>query len=504
MENKSIAHVAIVGGGVAAWMSAAFLAQMLGDGVTVTVAELEGCDDGYVARASLPPIKAVHATLGLAETDVLSATQGSMKLGTQFVNWGQLGNRYFHPHGTYGAEFDAAPLHQWWLKEKAQHPDTPGIDHLSLACALAQDGRFTHPVPDRRMIQSSLDYGYHMDNALYVDLLRKRALAQGVKHLHATDIGVIQQGDTGIIEGVTLGDGQSLSADLFLDCTGQKALLIGQALEVSFEDWSAYLPCDRIMNVCTARAPDFAPNTRVTAREAGWHWRIPLQHRTSFGYVFASSYCSDEDAAGSLLENIDGRPLADPIVTSFKNGRRQNSFVGNVVAIGEAAGFLEPLEATSVQVIQSALSRLLALWPSSTNDPLVAHEYNAVSNDDWDLARDFLVLHYHLGSRAESPLWRYCSNMAIPDSLTHRLAHWHHGARLVSPKAEVFQASSWLSVLVGQGDVPATLNPLVEARAGQVDYLARLAGLRSLIETTAPTLPNHRDWIEKHARAPRV
>jgi tryptophan 7-halogenase len=504
MENQNITSVAIVGGGVAAWMSAAFIAHMLGKNVSVTVVEIPEGDDACLRGSTLPPIKAFLGTLGMTEAQVISKAQGSMKLGTQFVNWGQLGNRYFHPHGNYGAEFDAVPLHQWWLKQCADDGGTIGLDQLSLASALAGLGRFTHPVPDRRMIQSTHDYAYHLENTFLADVFKARAVEGGVALVSATDIHVRLEGENEYVVGVSTAEGIDVDADFFLDCTGPKSLLIGAGLNTPFENWSAYLPCDKVLTVSSERASDLLPFSTNIARDAGWQWRAPLQHETQNGYVYASKHCSDDDALAVLMENLDGRALSQPKTHGFINGRRAQSFVKNVVAIGDAAGFLEPLESTSLQLIQSALTRLLALWPTKAFHPIVAQEYNELTATEWDLARDFLVLHYHLNTRSDSTFWRACQDISVPDSLKHRLQHWDAGARLVSPRSEVFQSASWLSVLVGQGALPKGRDPLVEARVDLVDYNARLAGIVSIIVQTAATMPSHREWIDKNARGPRL
>jgi tryptophan 7-halogenase len=503
MENRNIRTVAIVGAGVAGWMSAAFLANMLGKSVSITIVDLSEQNEVLFDEASIPPLKAFHQNLGINEADLIAKTQGSMKLGTQFVNWGALGNRYFHPHGSYGAEFDAVPLHQWWLKARAQNPETPELQDLSMAWALASENRFSHPVPDRRLIQSTFDYAYHMDSALYGTYLRNYATARDVTLVQGHIADVSLDDETGFVSHLTLTNDTQISADLFLDCTGPKGLLIQEAVTAGFQEWSTYLPCDRAIAIACERGGEFTPYSRITARDAGWQWRIPLQHRTSTGYVFASDLVSDDDAVGSLMDNLDGRVLGEPVLTAFKNGRSEKAFFKNVVALGGAAGFLEPLEATSLHLIQSGLSRLLALWPTRDCEPVVVNEYNKVTATEWELARDFLILHYKATNRADAPLWRTRKDMAIPDSLQHRLDHWQSFGRLVSPQAEVFQSASWLSVLVGQGIMPQTNDPLAECRADRVDFEARLLGLSRITPETAAQMPLHRDWIEKHARGPR-
>ena len=504
MDNCNIRSVAIIGGGVVGWMSAAFLSAMLGPSIVVTLIDLGEDNDVSFDEGSIPPLKAFHHQLGINEADLIAKTQGSMKLGTQFVNWGALGNRYFHPHGAYGAEFDAVALHQWWLKARALNPDTPPLDDFSMAWGLANDGRFSHPSPDRRLIHSTFDYAYHLDAQLYCDYLANYARLKGVIYIESALNDVELDGDTGFVRRLNLAQDRTAEADLFIDCSGSKRRLIGDALGTEFDDWSNYLPCDRMMTVSCAKGGAFNPYTRITARDAGWQWRIPLQHRTSMGYVFASQFMTDEDARASLMDNLDGRSLNDPVVKSFVNGRAKQSFIKNVVALGGAAGFLEPLEATCLHMVQSGLSRLLALWPHRNCNPLITREYNALTAREWDLARDFLILHYKATTRTDSLLWRACHSMDVPESLEVRMQHWLSSGRLVSPGSEVFQSASWLSVFVGQGLIPTAWDPLADARADRVDYVARLTGIKRVIDETVAQLPLHRDWIDKHARGAKT
>jgi tryptophan 7-halogenase len=503
MDKSNIRTIAIVGGGVTGWMTAAFLAKMLGPSVAISLVDLAQDNDVQAGEATIPPLKAFHHALGINEADFVAKTQGSFKLGTQFVNWGALGNRYFHPHGSYGAEFDAIPLHQWWLKACSTNQTMPSLDALSMSWVLASENRFSPPVPDRRLIQSTFDYAYHMDSSLYVSYLETYAAALGVKTILGPIGKVSQNHDTGFVTELTLKDGQVLTADLFLDCSGSKSVLSQAVLKSGFDDWSAFLPCDTMISVASARGGDFTPYMRATAREAGWQWRSPLQHRTSTGYVFARDFLSLDDAIASLMDNLDGRAIGSPSQLSFKNGKNQRPFSKNVVAIGGAAGFLEPLEATGLHLIQSALFRLLTLWPTNLCEDVVVNEYNKVTALEWELARDFLILHYKATTRTDSPFWRACGEMAIPVTLENRLAHWRAFGRLVSPQPEVFQPSSWLSVLVGQGVEAANWDPLADARENQVAYEARLLGLQRIIADTAHQMPLHSDWIDKNARGAR-
>jgi tryptophan 7-halogenase len=505
MTDANIKSVAILGGGVVGWLSAAVLTSMLGEEVSIVVLECQADKTrGCCTHATIPPLKALHQMLGIEEADLLKKTQGSFKLGTQFVNWGALGNRYFHPHGQYGAEFDAISLHHWWLKARQEDPDTPPLEALSLAAAMGSEGRFTHPVPDRRMIQSTFDYAYNLDETLYGDYLAQLAKGRGVAVMQAEISQIERDAETGFVTTICLDNDQIIEADLYLDCTGSVGQLIKGALGAQFDDWSHYLSCDRTVSVACQRGPDLYPATRITQREAGWQWLTPMQHQTSTGYVYASAYLTDEDAAANLFDNLEGRALGDPAYTSFKNGRCKTPFQKNVVALGDAAGLLEPLEATSLQMVQSGLMRLLALWPTKSCDPLLAQEYNDVTASEWELARDFLILHYKATIRTDTAFWRLCQDMAIPDGLAHRIDHWKASGRLISPRSELFQPASWLSVYVGQGVDAGGWDPLADARANRIEPKARLAGIAKVISETIAQMPLHKDVIEKQYKAPKA
>lgn len=504
MSDLTIKSVVIVGGTIAAWMSASTLVTMLGGSVAITVVETADLNQANNINASLPPIKALHQMLGIDEADLLSKTRGSMKLGTQFVNWGSLGNRYLHPHGSYGAEFDPVALHQWWLRACQEGDPAPPLEALSFANALITEGRFTHPVQDRRLIQATFDYAYHLDESLYKQYLAALAKSRGVRTIEAEVKHATLNSETGHIEALLLSDGQSISADLYIDCSGSRGVLIKEALKADFEDWSASLPCDTMIGVSCEAGTDFSPVARITAREAGWQWRTPLQNQTSTGYVFSSRHQSQDEALGSLFDNLDGRALGEPTLTTFHNGRLITPFSKKVVALGEAAGYLEPFEATALHFVQSGLTRLLALWPTTSFDPIIAQEYNKVTQTEWDLARDFLVLHYHASNRVDTPFWQQCKLMPISNSLSHRLAHWRASGRLISPQAEVFQPASWLSIYIGQGIMPSGRDPLVDARQNSVDSIGRLEGIARIIAETASQMPLHKDVIDKSYKARRT
>lgn len=499
--DRRIREVVIVGGGSAGWMAAAALANglELGRGGTARITLIESEEIGIVGvgEATIPPIRQFNQQLGLDEAAFVAATQGSFKLGIEFVNWGWQGNRYFHPFGTHGTDFDAVPLHHWWLAAHAAG-EAPILDEHSMAWGLARAGRFLPPTRDPRLVQSTHDYAYHFDAMLYGRFLRTHCEKLGVHRVEGRVISANVDGASGLVRQVVLADGRRVGADLFIDCSGFGALLIEGALDSGFEDWSHWLPCDRAIAVPTSKSPDFTPYTRSTAHRAGWQWRIPLQHRTGNGHVFCSALMDEEEARDILLAHVDGEPLAEPRLLRFRAGRRRHAWVGNVVAIGLAAGFLEPLESTSLHLIQTGITRLLALFPDLDFAPHVRDEYNRVTQTEWERIRDFLILHYHLNRRPEDPLWRQCAHTAVPDNLANRIAQFASHGRLVSDGYELFQNPNWLAVHVGQGNLPRRPDPLVAHRAAFVPGTKRLAQLRDAITSVAADAPTHADWIAAH------
>lgn len=488
--GRAIRSIQIVGGGTAGWMTAAALAHALPRGCTITLVESEEIGTVGVGEATIPPIRLFNDTLGIVEADFLRETKGSFKLGIEFVDWGRLGTRYFHPFGTYGKPFDMLAVHQHWLAARAAGCTVP-LDDLSMAWGAASRGGFAHPQGDPRSIGSTFDYAYHFDAGLYAAFLRRYAQARGVIRVEGKVADVTLAGDTGHIASVTLADGQVLGADLFIDCSGFRGLLIEGALATGYEEWTHWLPCDRAVAVPCARAERTTPYTRSTARAAGWQWRIPLQHRTGNGMVYCSAHLSDDEAASALLGALDGAALGDPRPLRFTTGRRRAFWRRNVVAIGLASGFMEPLESTSIHLIQAGIAKLLALFPTRDFDPALIAEYNRIAITEFERIRDFIILHYKLTERDDSPLWRHCRAMDIPDSLKERIDRFRRDGRLLTRDMDLFGATSWTAVHIGQFNLPQGTDPLIAFQADPQASRAWVERLADAIGRAAATMPAH-------------
>jgi tryptophan halogenase len=495
-SERKIRTILIVGGGSAGWMTAATLSQTLSQGCTITLIESEEIGTVGVGEATIPTIKLFNQTLGIDENDFVKATQGSFKLGIQFVGWAKPGHSYFHPFGSYGRPFDTVSVHQYWLAARAASDIR--LDDLCMAWAAASRGKFARPSADQRNVLSTHDYAYQFDAGLYAAFLRKYSEARGVVRHEGKVASVQQNAGSGFVESVTMEDGRVCAADLFIDCSGFRGLLIEGTLKTGYDDWTHWLPCDRAMAVPCASTADFTPYTRSTARSAGWQWRIPLQHRTGNGYVYSSAHISDDEAAATLLANLDGKALADPRPLRFVTGRRKKSWNKNVIAVGLSSGFMEPLESTSLHLIQANISKILAFFPDRDFDPLVTDEFNRVATNETERIRDFLILHYHLTTR-DGPLWRQCANMSIPDTLQFKIDHFRSYGRLIARESDLFGPASWTAVHIGQLNIPERCDPLIDYR--NVDGTNYLEKLRKAMEGAANAMPTHQAYIDRNCKA---
>jgi len=481
-------------------MAAAALANAFREGVSIQLVESEEIGTVGVGEATIPPIRTFNRELGLNQSEFVRATGASFKLGIEFVNWGREGHRYFHPFGRFGFDFDIVPLEQYWIQLHLKG-QAPSLDDLCMAWGAASRGRFV-PSGPRPRLRSTFDYAYHFDAGLYANHLRRYSELRGVTRHEGRIVDVEQDAASGLVRSVKLADGRRLEADLFIDCSGFRALLIEGTMKSGFDDWSHWLPCDRALAVPTARMEGgMTPYTRSTAHEAGWQWRIPLQHRTGNGHVFVSALMSEDRAAQILLEHVDTEPLAEPRLLKFKSGRRTNPWVGNVVALGLAAGFLEPLESTSIHLVHTSINRLLAYFPTRDFDPPTIDEFNRRTREEWEAVRDFIILHYHANQRTDSELWRQCAATEPPAELLHKIEHFRSAGRLIVRSAELFQRTSWLAVFVGQFIEPTAYHPLVDARP-KVNSAARLKALTKAIGELAESMPLHEKFIERNCRSP--
>ncbi|MDR6625816.1 tryptophan 7-halogenase [Caulobacter segnis] len=495
----AISRVVIVGGGAAGWMAAAALSKVLGPrGPAITLIESEEIGIVGVGEATIPPIRAFNALIGLDEATFVRETRGTFKLGIEFVDWTRRGHRYFHPFGVYGHDFGAAPFEAVWRASR-RAGQAQSLDAYSVCARAAALGRFA-PIPQSANGPPPMGYAFHFDAGLYARLLRAHAEAAGVVRLEGKVVDVAMRGAGGFVEAVTLESGERIAGDLFIDCSGFRSLLLGQALETPFEDWSRWLPNDRALAVPSSNTEPPPPFTRSTARGVGWQWRIPLQHRTGNGYVFSSAHVSLDEARATLLSGLEGQPLAEPRLLTFQAGRREAFWVKNVVALGLASGFLEPLESTSIHLIQAGIARLLEMLPTKAFEPADARRYNRLMAADFENVRDFLVLHFHVTQRDDTAYWRDLRAMDPPDSLAERLAI--HGAtgRIFRETDELFTKTSWLAVLEGQeasvlGEDPLALSVSREVAAARLARIAEQAG-----EAVA-RMPGHADFIAAHCQA---
>lgn len=505
MDESAIRRVVIVGGGTAGWMAAsAFSALLAPGGVEITLIESDEIGIVGVGEATIPPIMAFNAMIGIDEDEFLCATQATFKLGIEFVDWGAIGERYFHPFGPHGQDFRGVHFHQLYLRE-AKARTLPAIDHWSMSAAAARAGRFARPTPDARLPLSQLAYAFHFDAGLYAKFLRGVAERRGVKRIEGRIVDTKLDGESGHVASVTLADGQSIAGDLFIDCSGFRGLLIEDTLKTGYVDWSHWLPCDRAVAAPCALPGPPDPFTRSTARSAGWQWRIPLQHRMGNGLVYASAYLDRDAAEATLRANLEGELLAEPRHLAFTGGRRRLFWNGNVVSLGLSSGFVEPLESTSIHFIQSGIAKLLALFPDKRFDPAERDEYNRQMAEVFEDVRDFIILHYKATRRDDSEFWNHCRTMTVPDSLAGKIALWDAKGRLFREGKELFGTASWVAVLLGQGVVPRDVEPAAAAIDPSMarDALAKMAESYARM---AAHMPAHADFIGqiRAARAGRA
>jgi tryptophan halogenase len=503
MSEHAIRKIVIVGGGTAGWMAATALSLRL-DNREVGIELIESDEIGTVGvgEATIPHLVTFNQMLGINEDEFLAACQGTFKLGIEFVDWGDTGKRYFHPFGTHGQDLRGVHFHQLYLRE-ARRRALPDIREWSMSGAAAELGRFARPGPDARLPLSQLAYAFHFDASHYARFLRRRAEADGVTRTEGKIVDVTLDGDSGHVRSVTLADDRIIEGELFIDCSGFRGLLIEEKLGSGYEDWSRWLPCDRSVAVPTKLAGPPDPFTRSTARQSGWQWRIPLQHRMGNGLVYSSAHMSGDDAEAELLANLEAEPLGDPRHLSFTAGRRRLAWNANVVSLGLASGFIEPLESTSIHLVQMGIARLLALFPDRRFNPVERDEYNRQVADITEDIRDFIILHYKVTRRADSEFWNYCRTMDVPDSLAEKIELWRAKGRVFREGRDLFGTPSWAAVLLGQGMVPEEVEPAAEAMDPALVTEA-LDKMRASYRQMAEHMPTHAEFIARACAAPPV
>jgi len=485
--------VVIAGGGTAGWVAAAALVQQLGELLEITLVESDEIGTIGVGESTVPPMRTFHKLLRIDEQEFMRACAATFKLGIQFENWGKPGDRYMHPFGRHGQSTWLTEFHHFWLRSL----ELGAPSELGAYCyewQAAQAGRFA------TSREAQINFAYQIDATLYARFLRKFAETRGVRRVEGK-IGTIRKhAESGFIEALVLASGEVIEGDLFVDCTGFRGLLIGNALHVGYEDWSHWLFCDSAVALQTESVGPALPYTRSIAHESGWQWRIPLQHRVGNGMVYCSRYISDENARKTLMGNIEGKVLTDPRVIKFRPGQRLKTWSKNCIAIGLASGFIEPLESTSIHLIQRGITRLMQMFPSAGIRQSDIDEYNKQTWQEIEYIRDFIVLHYHVTNRQDSPFWRACRSMEIPASLKHRIALFRETGRVFRAPNELFAENSWIQVMLGQGMYPDSHHPAADLM-GDAELADFLGGIRGYVDRTVAQLPSHQAYVEQYCKA---
>lgn len=490
---NNIKKVVVVGGGTAGWMSAALLKKNLGNVVDIELVESEEIGRIGVGEATIPPIRLFNQSLGINEAEFLRETKASIKLAIKFENWRVPNESYFHSFGAVGKNIAFCSFHHYWIRaHKLGYTSSLWDYDLNYLCATAN--KFA-PINAQDPVLD-IPYAYHFDATLYAGFLRKFSENLGVVRTEGLIEQVAINPDSGYVESLTLKSGKKIAGDLFIDCSGMRGLLIQQKLNTGFEDWGHWLPCDRAVAMPSQRLEQTLPYTRSIAHSAGWQWRIPLQHRNGNGLVYSSNHYSQDEALNILTKNLDTEALGDPNFISFRAGRRLKQWNRNVVSVGLASGFLEPLESTSIHLIQSALVRLLKLFPNAEISPRHIDEYNRQSRVEIEQIRDFIILHYHVNERNDSQFWRDLRNMAIPDSLAHKIELFKATGNIFREQEDLFLESSWLQVMHGQGIMPRDYHGLANNMSDN-DLIAMLENMKKIKQSPLQHIPSHDDFLKQ-------
>jgi tryptophan 7-halogenase len=491
-SNHPTRRIVIAGGGTAGWMMAALMSKLLGKQLDIRLIESDEIGTVGVGEATIPALLTYHNLLGINEAEFMAATNATFKLGINFEGWKTQGQDYFHSFGTTGVDHWSAGFQHFWLKGRAQGIARPYTDYNPETMA-AHANRFAH------LPRNGLNYAYHLDAGRYARYLRAMSEACGVQRIEGKIATVLMegpQGRDGDITALQMQDGSRIPGDLFIDCTGFRSLLLGETLGVGYEDWSCWLPCDRAVAVQTASVREAWPYTRSIAHPFGWQWRIPLQHRVGNGLVYSSKALSDADAPEVLKANVEGELLTQPRVIEFLPGQRDKVWHRNCIAVGLASGFVEPLESTSIHLIQRAAIRLMQLFPTGGIQAADRDEFNQQSKRELEHVRDFVIAHYHVNERRDSALWKHVREMDVPASLRHRIELFRESARVFRPSDELFAENSWIQVLMGQGVLPQSHHPVADLM-GRQELGDFLGDLQLKVARTVGGLPGHQAYVEQ-------
>ncbi len=500
MSDKRLKKVLIVGGGTSGWMSAAVLLHSLGKHYQIQLIESDEISTIGVGEATIPSIMKFNSLIGIDEDEFMRKTQASFKLGIQFVNWGALGDSYIHGFGGMGLKTGLVDFHHYWLKSHLAGK-VDRLEDYSINLLACEKNKFTRANPENlNSPLADIRHAFHFDAGLYAAYLRGYSEKLGVTRTEGKIVGVQLHPESGFVTSVTMESGDVHAADLFIDCSGFRGLLIEQTLHTGYDDWSHWLPCDSALAVPCASVSPLLPFTRSTARSAGWQWRIPLQSRIGNGHVYSSQFMSRDEATSLLLGHLDGKALAEPRLIRFVTGKRKKLWNKNVVAIGLAGGFIEPLESTSIHLIQQGIVRLVELFPDSDFRQGDIDEYNRQSQTEFEQVRDFIVLHYHATQRDDSAFWNYCRHMDVPDTLKHKTELFRSSGRFFHLNDELFGATSWVQVMLGQGIHPLGYHPLVENTPDDAIF-KMMANVKTVMHKVVDRMPTHEQYIAAHCKA---
>jgi tryptophan halogenase len=498
MTDSAVKRVVIIGGGTAGWMAAAALAKVMGQHVVIRLVESAAIGTIGVGEATVPHLKLFNDLLGIDDIAFVKQTQGTFKLGTQFVDWARIGDNYFHGFGTLGHDVSLLPFHQFWVKAR----------RLGLADELSAYSLHTLAAPQNKFMTSAMDvpkaspladiaYAYHFDAGRYAQYLRGYAEQRGVRRTEGKVVDATLRGEDGFVEAIVLDSGERIAGDLFIDCSGFRGLLIEQHLHAGYEDWRQWLPCDRAVTVASevAHHPP-TPYVRCSAATAGWFWRIQVQQRIGNGYVYSSAHCSDDDATAALMQHLESPALGEPRVLRFAAGRRRQAWDRNVVALGLAAGFIEPLESTGIYLVQSGIARLIKLFPDAGFSPVLSERFNQETAFEIERIRDFIILHFCATERDDSPFWNDCRTMDIPEPLAENIRLFRDSGRFYRNAEELFAITSWVEVMIGQRIVPARWHPLVD-QMPEAELRQFMASVKDVVARCVAAMPTHQQFLDR-------